>query len=110
MRLTLESLDAESAEQEPFTIDLGDETVTLPSADDIPASILTGLGDATEAEIAQRVIGSGEWERILNHPSMTLGRLQRLGEAYAEYLTSSGLGELGKSQVSRRSSTGTARR
>lgn len=109
MKLTIADLDTEQAgEQEPFVIDLGDEEVTLPAARDIPASLLVGLGSATEMELASRVLGTDEWTRILAHPSMTLSRLQTLSTAYYGYLRDSGLGDLGKAPGSLPSSTGTA--
>lgn len=110
MKLTLADLDTErpEVESEPFVIDLGDEQVQLPAARDIPASLLVGLGAATEMELAARILGTDEWSRILAHPSMTLSRLQVLSIKYYEYLRESGLGDLGKAPGSPDSSTGTA--
>lgn len=110
MKLTLADLDIERPEvaPDPFVIDLGDEQITLPAARDIPASLLVDLGSATEMELAARVLGTDEWKRILNHPSMTLSRLQILSVKYYEYLRESGLGDLGKAPASPGSSTDTA--
>lgn len=102
MKLTIADLDAEigSDEQEPFTFDLGSEEITLPSARNIPSTLLTDLGNASETELAARVLGTDEWKRILNDPSMTLARLQVLSAKYYEYLRASGLGDLGKAPAS----------
>lgn len=109
MKLTIEDLDGEDAEVEPFVVDLGDGQITLPAAQDIPSSLLVGLGSASELEVAERVLETGEWQKIMNHPSMTLRRVQNLAARYYEYLESSGLGDLGKSRASSTSSTGSAR-
>lgn len=107
MKLTLADLDAEKPENvEDFIIDLGDEQVRLPRADEIPAALFIDLGNASELELASRVLGSAEWQRILNHPSMKLMRLQKLSALYFEYLKQSGLGDLGKAPASQLSSTG----
>lgn len=106
MILTIDDLDAETpSEQEPFVIDLGDEKVTLPAARDIPSSLLIDLGSASDMELAARVLGTDEWQRVLAHPAMTLARLQALSGAYYDYLRESGLGDLGKAQASPLSST-----
>lgn len=101
MKLTIADLDAEIGvdEQKPFTIELDGEEITLPSARDIPTSLLIGLGKASEMEIAARVLGTDEWQRIMRHPSMNLARLQVLSEKYYAYLREAGLGDLGKARA-----------
>lgn len=114
MRLTVEDLDAELGEREPaepFEFERTDgQVVSLPSMLDIPADLLVDLDPSDEIRFMLRLLNMPQFQGLLKSEDMNMGRLSVLAPKYVKWLGTAGLGDLGKGDRSRRSSTGTGPR
>jgi hypothetical protein len=106
-RLKLEDLAARGKVKEPFEIELSDgSVVTLPDPKALPVRTLLKLVELSPDEQMATLLGP-ESERFLDDPGANAYSLESILDAYIEHY---GIPVPGKSNASRGSSRGTARR
>jgi hypothetical protein len=107
MRLSLDQLEAEQGEVEPFELDLGDDgVVSLPHPRDLPFEVLLTFDGSQPASILQTLMGDDAFDAFTTNPRVTLGILEKILDAYYKHY---GLGSPGESGASPRSVNGSAR-
>lgn len=114
MRLTLEDLEAERGEFEPFELDLGDDViVSLPHPEDLPFDTLISFDTASPVRVLRMVMGDDAFDHLATlergdgTKRVTLGVARVILERYQAHY---GLGSPGEGGASRPSSIGSARR
>lgn len=113
MRLSLDQLESERGEVEPFELDLGDRVIVLPHPEDMPYETMINLEDAGPSEYLRALMGDDDFDAFVTAEDsegkkrVTLGILEAIMEKYGKHY---GLGSPGNGVGSRRSVTGSARR
>lgn len=106
MRLTLDELEKERGDVEPFEIDLGDQVVTLPHPKDMPFESLVNFDGTQPAAVLRTLMGDATFDTFAGNPRVTLGILEQVLTAYYKHF---GLGGPGEGAASPRSVSGSAR-
>lgn len=110
MRLTLEQLEAERGEVEPFEVDLGDEVITLQHPKDLPFESLINFDGAQPDQVLRVLMGADTFEALADNPRVTLGVLESILTGYYAHYGLGGPGEGDASLRSVRSSAKPSRR
>jgi hypothetical protein len=105
VRVTLDELEAERGEVEPFELDLGDQVITLPHPRDMPFDSLINFNAEAPAAVLRTLMGDKNFDVFAGNRRVTLGVLESiLQRYYAHY----GLGTPGEEPASLRSVSGSA--
>jgi hypothetical protein len=108
MRLTLDQIEAERGEVEPFEIELdAGQVITLPHPKDISFEAIATFDDSKPASVLRALMGDRAFDAFAANPRVTLHVLEQVMAAYYLHF---GLGDKGKGNASGPSSIGSARR
>lgn len=106
MRLSLDQLEAERGEVDPFEVDLGGgQVVTLPHPKDMPFESLVNFDQTQPAAVLRALMGDDTFKVFSANPRVTLGILEQVLTAYYKHF---GLGGPGESDASLHSVKGSA--
>lgn len=107
MRVSIDELEAEQGDVEPFELDLGEGwIIQIPHPEDVPAADLLNLDmSRSPAQILRMLMGDDAFDAFVSHPKAKGGVLKRVFERYTKHY---GLGSPGEGVASPPSWSGSA--
>jgi len=108
VRLTLDELEAERGDVDPFEIDLGsDGVVSLPHPKDMPFESIIGFDGGNPTTVLRALMGDDTFDTFVANKRITLGMLESILTRYYQHF---GLGGPGEGNGSPNTSRGSATR